>query len=76
MIDFFLCRLTDEEPVREQTHRSRLLTTTPRLLMEDLGLIELDADSLKHFAILAMMGSDSIFTLRNKTNNRATFSRS
>ena len=76
MIDFFLCRLTDDEPAREQTHRSRLLTTTPRLLMEDLGLIELDADSLKHCAILAMTGSDSIYTLRNKTNNRATFSRS
>ena len=71
MIDFFLCRLTDDEPVREQTHRSRLLTTIPRLLMEDLGLIELDADRLKHFAILAMTGSDSIYTLRNKADNRA-----
>ena len=67
MIDFFLCRLIDDEPVREQTHHD----TAPPDLMEDLDLIELYADSLKHFAILAMTGSESIYTLRNKTNNQA-----
>ena len=70
MIDFFLCRLTDDEPAREQTHRSRLLAMTPRLLMEDLGLIDLDADRLRHFAIVAMTRSDSIYTHRNKADNR------
>ena len=70
MLSYFYCRLAADEPLREQTHRGRLLTTTPRLLAEDLELIEDRRERMRLFGIEALDSSRSVFTLRNKAGNR------
>ena len=68
---YFYCRLTDREPVREHAHRGRLLTTTTRMLMADLQLIENGEDRERYFGIDELDSSRSIYALRAKSYSRA-----
>ena len=71
MLKYFYCRLSEGEPVRKQVHRGRLLTTTPRLLLADLELIEDREERKQLFGIEALDSSRSVFILRGKADNRA-----